>query len=106
MRKPKMRKLLYLMLIVVLVLVGGWRVFTLVDDDDEEGNAFASMPEQTTPASTPEHTWPEYRTVGNIPIYPSATDHEAFHANIPYPSTNQYEKVGWRFFQLTMMLRR
>jgi len=99
MRKPKMRKLLYLMLIVVLALVVGWRVFVLVDDDDEDGNAPVSTTEQTTPALTTEQTWPEYRTVKDVPIYPGARDHEQFlDETIPYPSIGQYKKVGWDFF--------
>jgi len=98
MRKPKMSKLLYLMLIMVLVLAVGWRIFILVDDDDETGKALASTPEQATPAPTTEHTWPEYRTVGNIPIYPGATDRTAFDVTMDYPSTTQYKKIGWRFF--------
>jgi len=81
-----------------------------VDDDDEEGSALASTPEQTTqeqttPAPTTEHTWPEYRTVEDIPIYPgadplhlAAKDREAFYVTRAYPSTTQYEKVEWRFF--------
>jgi len=110
MRKPKMRKLLYLALIVVLALTVAWRVSTLVEDDDEEGKALASTPEQTTlkqttPAPTTEHTWPEYRTVADIPIYPGANplhlaakDREALLATRTYPSTTQYKKLEWRFF--------
>lgn len=103
------------MLLVVLALAVGWRIFTLVDEDDEEGYAVESVPEQTTseqttleqaiPAPTIEHTWPEYRTLGDIPIYPGADpldlapkDRETFFVTGTYPSTIQYKKVGWRFF--------
>jgi len=83
MRKPKMRKVLYLILIVVLALLVGWRVFILVDDDDEEGDAPVS-----TPTSTTEQTWPEYRTVQDVPIYPGASERGPFNIPVPYPGAN------------------